>query len=238
MKAGRGAGAHRSARLPGARWTWPRPRWCRPRASCIPRRRWCRGPTTPRNPAPRRRRRSWPMPRPNWSARALAYEQAAGSDLAVCRGQRARPPGQQRARAGRPGAHEAAGGQGRDLAPAVRRLRGRRRAWPRANCRPRSEKAGFRAAGRRPSARRRWPPRNRASTQAQAQVEASVANRKQVDIRTRRCRHRRRRGGGRARQPGSRRTAAQLHHHRRPGRWRGHAQERRSRARSFSPARA
>ena len=37
----------------------------------------------------------------------------------LCRGQRARTPGQQRSRPGRSGPHEAAGGQSRDLATAV-----------------------------------------------------------------------------------------------------------------------
>ena len=56
----------------------------------------------------------------------IAYEQANSSDLAYAQANVASKQAEQRSRSGRPGAHEAAGRQGRDLATAVRFLCGRR----------------------------------------------------------------------------------------------------------------
>ncbi len=145
--------------------------------------------------------------------------------------------GQQRSRPGRPGAHEAAGRQGRDLQPAVRFLH-RRRARGRQRTAGRPGKAGFRAAGcRHPQGRARCrpvprqpgpgaggrPPWPTASRWPSARADAGTAAAAVAAA---------------ARQPGSRRIAAQLHHHRRAHRWRGHAQERGSGPDRRSPARA
>ena len=105
-----GAGAHRPARLPGqggygqGRAAAGREPVARgPSGGAVDRR---DHPIRQYAPPPR----SWPTPRPSWSARASAYEQASRSDLAYAEANMRVQAGQQRPRPGRPGAHEAAGG--------------------------------------------------------------------------------------------------------------------------------